>query len=357
MWEKHNGRVNVICTRCRTLTIPTTDEETLQESDRNDRGAIGSDDEDCSTPPEFETNTNHGLDNLDKQYPFTEDETFVDFIVEEDNREGVDCGSSNFKGDSCGESDASDHSHCSGHHDVDLVDNTIIQRGSSSVSRPWTILGSEQYSFQTINHESSTSNGRFYKGRIFSSKKDLKRELSLLALKQHFEFRIKRSSKARFQATCKDENCSFIVHVRKIHEHKGIKKVMRIVYPDAPHGLCVFHMTMNLKNTFKREDATCIFKRAYQIYRESEFNEEMSELMQVHQKAYDDLMTIGPSRWSHAYSHVRRYFMITSNIAECINSCLQHARQFPITVLIEYIRDMMQKWFHDQRTFADSLRT
>ncbi|KAK3189275.1 hypothetical protein Dsin_028836 [Dipteronia sinensis] len=112
---------------------------------------------------------------------------------------------------------------------------------------------------------------------------------------------------------------------------------------------------MNLKNTFKREDVTGIFKRAYKIYRESEFNEEMSELMRVHPNAYNDLMTIGPARWSRAYSPVRRYFMTTSNIAECINSCLRHARQFPVTVLIEYICDMMQKWFHDRRTFADSL--
>ncbi|KAK3225120.1 hypothetical protein Dsin_004982 [Dipteronia sinensis] len=369
---------------------------------------------------------------------------------------------------------------------VTPVGNTTTQRGSSSlVPRPWSILGSEQYSFQTINHECSSSNSRFYKGRIFSSKKELKRELSLMALKQHFEFRIRRSSKARFQATCKDDNCSFRVHVKKMDEgeywqirkidkehsctiegfqgrflqanssvigelvspklrvngtalkpkeimtemqdhaksivfgptaesfqripsnlymlertnpgsvtdfeldddgrfkfcffsygacihgfrssirpviaidgthlkgrfhgilfvaacsdgneqvyplafgighkenreswtwflrrfrkcidcptdcmfisdqHKGIKKVMRIVYLDAPHGLCVFHLTMNLKNTFKREDVTGIFKRAYKIYRESEFNEEMSELMRVHPNAYNDLMRIGPAR-------------------------------------------------------------
>ncbi|KAK3198484.1 hypothetical protein Dsin_021899 [Dipteronia sinensis] len=140
-------------------------------------------------------------------------------------------------------------------------------------------------------------------------------------------------------------------------QHKGIKKAMGIVYPDAPHSLCVFHLTMNLKNTFKREDVTGIFKRAYQIYRESEFNEEMSELIRVHPNAYNDLMTIGTVRWSRAYSPVRRYFMMTSNIAECINSCLRHARQFPVTVLIKYIRDMMQKWFHDRRTFTDSLHT
>ena len=99
----------------------------------------------------------------------------------------MNCGSPNFdgKGDSSGESDASDHSHASGH--VDLVGNTTTQRGSSTVLHTWIILESEKYSFQTINHESFTTDGRFYKGRIFSSKKELKRELSLLALKLHFK--------------------------------------------------------------------------------------------------------------------------------------------------------------------------
>ncbi|KAK3222431.1 hypothetical protein Dsin_009456 [Dipteronia sinensis] len=41
-----------------------------------------------------------------------------------------------------------------------------------------------------------------------------------MALKQHFEFRIRRSSKARFQATCKDDNWSFRVHARKMDEGK-----------------------------------------------------------------------------------------------------------------------------------------
>ncbi|KAK4833882.1 hypothetical protein QYF36_012803 [Acer negundo] len=67
-------------------------------------------------------------------------------------------------------------------------------------------------------------------------------------------------------------------------QHKGIKKAIQIMYPDAPYGLCVFHMTMNVKNTFKRDDVAGIFKHAYKIYRESEFNEEMSELMWVHLK-------------------------------------------------------------------------
>ncbi|KAK4833757.1 hypothetical protein QYF36_010729 [Acer negundo] len=98
--------------------------------------AIGSDDEDSGSLTEFETNTDHGMDNLDEQYLFIEDEAYYDFNGEEDNREGLNCSSPNVdgEGDSSSEFDAYDHSHASG--DDDPVGNTTTQRGSSIVSRP-----------------------------------------------------------------------------------------------------------------------------------------------------------------------------------------------------------------------------
>ncbi|KAK2637571.1 hypothetical protein Ddye_032363 [Dipteronia dyeriana] len=69
------------------------------------------------------------------------------------------------------------------------------------------------------------------------------------------------------------EDCMFISD-----QHKGIAKAMEIVYPNAPYGLCGFHMVMNIKNRFKREDVTGIFKHAFKCYKESEFIDEMNQL-------------------------------------------------------------------------------
>ncbi|XP_017980995.1 PREDICTED: uncharacterized protein LOC108663021 [Theobroma cacao] len=74
----------------------------------------------------------------------------------------------------------------------------------------------------------------------------------------------------------------------------------------------------------------------------------MNQFKHIHTRAHTDLMRIGPQRWAVACSSVRRYQMMTSNIAEYVNSCLKHARQMPITVLIEFIIDMFQRWFHDR---------
>ena len=39
---------------------------------------------------------------------------------------------------------------------------------------------------------------------------------------------------------------------------------------------------------------------------------------------------------------------MTINIAESLNSTLRHARKLPITTLVEYVCDMMQRWFYDR---------
>ncbi|KAK2653215.1 hypothetical protein Ddye_013071 [Dipteronia dyeriana] len=114
-----------------------------RDQNRNDTDdAISSDDENDVSPPEFETNTVHGLDSFVEQYQFIEDKTFGDLIREEDNGERVNCDGQNFdgEGDIGGESAASDHSHSSGDHDDDIAGNTTTQRGSSVVSRPLSIF-------------------------------------------------------------------------------------------------------------------------------------------------------------------------------------------------------------------------
>ncbi|KAK2656150.1 hypothetical protein Ddye_009202 [Dipteronia dyeriana] len=100
--------------------------------------------------------------------------------------------------------------------------------------------------------------------------------------------------------------------------HLGIKVAMEKVYPNVPHGYCVFHMAQNIKKDYKRKDVSLLFKQAWKAYRKSEFKEtmlEMLEMMKVNKVAFEELMNVGPERWSRAYSHVRRYRLMTSSIA------------------------------------------
>ncbi|KAK2638943.1 hypothetical protein Ddye_026738 [Dipteronia dyeriana] len=110
-----------------------------------------------------------------------------------------------------------------------------------------------------------------------------------------------------------------------------IKVAMAKEYPEIPHGLCGFHMNMNLKNRFKSHVVCKLFHEASRAHRQTEFLEKMRELSRVNMRAYEYLMRVGPHRWSREYCTVRHYGGMTSNIVECINNCLRYARQLPIT--------------------------
>ncbi|EOY19010.1 Uncharacterized protein TCM_043606 [Theobroma cacao] len=110
----------------------------------------------------------------------------------------------------------------------------------------------------------------------------------------------------------------------------------------AHHGLCGYHLKKNFKNKFKCDDVCMLFTLARDYYKVADFNRHMNQIQWIHLGTNANLMRIGPEKWARACSPTRRYQMMTSNIAKCVNSCLKHARQILITVLIEFIRDMFQ---------------
>ncbi|EOY12401.1 Uncharacterized protein TCM_030916 [Theobroma cacao] len=158
-------------------------------------------------------------------------------------------------------------------------------------------------------------------------------------------------SKLRDAVGC-PENTMFISD-----QHLDIKKAIQNAYPEAHHGLCGYHLKKNFKNKFKRDDVCMLFTLVRDCYKVADFNRHMNQLQQIHSRAHADLMRIGLEKWARACSPARRYQMMTSNIAKCVNSCLKHARQMPITVLIEFIRDMFQHWFHDRYEEAVKVTT
>ena len=64
------------------------------------------------------------------------------------------------------------------------------------MTREWRVSGFEDYSIQIILIMMlSTNDHVLYKGAMFMSKDELKITLGMLALKEKFEYRIKRSNK------------------------------------------------------------------------------------------------------------------------------------------------------------------
>ncbi|KAK3226064.1 hypothetical protein Dsin_005926 [Dipteronia sinensis] len=140
--------------------------------------------------------------------------------------------------------------------------------------------------------------------------------------------------------------------------HAGIFSGMDAIFPDAAHGVCAYHLSQNLKRICKhRDDVIKLYYRATYMYRVEEFDREMAELKATHRKVYDELIQVGIEKFSRVHSPRKRYHMMTTNIAESINSCLLAIRKLPITSIVEFIPDLLQRWFHDRRINAREMPT
>ncbi|KAJ4723136.1 Transposase, MuDR, MULE transposase domain protein [Melia azedarach] len=62
------------------------------------------------------------------------------------------------------------------------------------------------------------------------------------------------------------------------------------------------------------------------------------------------LPPVAPSARAHFPS--RQYDLLTTNIAESMNSLLRHARSLPIIPLVDYTRSHVQRWFYERREQA-----
>ncbi|KAK3198048.1 hypothetical protein Dsin_021463 [Dipteronia sinensis] len=135
--------------------------------------------------------------------------------------------------------------------------------------------------------------------------------------------------------------------------HAGIFTSMEAIFPDAAHGVCAYHLSQNLKRICKqRDDVIKLYYRATYMYRVEELDRERAELKATHRKVYDELIQVGIEKFSRVHSPRKRYHMMTTNIAESINFCLLAIRKLLITSITEFIRDLLQRWFHDRRINA-----
>ncbi|KAK3229738.1 hypothetical protein Dsin_001619 [Dipteronia sinensis] len=131
----------------------------------------------------------------------------------------------------------------------DGLGDGVDQSCEHASPQAWIISGLERYSFEPISTEESISDDdRLYKGKIFQCKKDLKRTLHMYALKEQFEVRIRRSSKTRYEAGCKDGECEF--QLRAFKMQKGEYWVVRMFLKDHTCNIDGFHAGLRQANSW-----------------------------------------------------------------------------------------------------------
>ncbi|KAK2641945.1 hypothetical protein Ddye_023708 [Dipteronia dyeriana] len=112
----------------------------------------------------------------------------------------------------------------------------------------------------------------------------------------------------------------------------------------------------SMKNQFHRKDVAAIMDKVTRSYTDLKYNRHMEELRNLHQNAFNYVIEAGPSKWSHVHYPERRYRVMITNVAECIDSCLKFTQQLPMLTLTEFIRNMLQRWFHDRHRTTQFMR-
>ncbi|XP_049386951.1 uncharacterized protein LOC125851221 [Solanum stenotomum] len=136
--------------------------------------------------------------------------------------------------------------------------------------------------------------------------------------------------------------------------NESIMKSVRIVFPNIPHYACIWHLSKNVCGNFKmsRNTLSNLFYSMAKAYRKEDFDKLMAKVDKVNHRVKEHLEDARYEKWSRVHSIVNRGRMMTSNIAECINSCLVEARQLSILEFLEEVRILFGSWHYKNREIA-----
>ncbi|KAK2646982.1 hypothetical protein Ddye_022177 [Dipteronia dyeriana] len=73
----------------------------------------------------------------------------------------------------------------------------------------------------------------------------------------------------------------------------------------------------------------------------------MEQLANINPEAAQYVTNIGIELWARAYSPRKRYNIMSTNTAEAVNNVIKECKELPITGVVDYIRGVLQHWFHD----------
>ncbi|GJZ95637.1 transposase, MuDR, MULE transposase domain protein [Tanacetum coccineum] len=81
----------------------------------------------------------------------------------------------------------------------------------------------------------------------------------------------------------------------------------------------------------------------------SEFEKSIFDIRELRPEAYRKIEDVEFEKWSRAYCLANRYNYMTSNYAESINALTKTVRKVPITMLMYYYKDLVQRWYFERR--------
>ncbi|CAH9085882.1 unnamed protein product, partial [Cuscuta europaea] len=136
--------------------------------------------------------------------------------------------------------------------------------------------------------------------------------------------------------------------------NEGLIKGVKEIYAGVDHGHCVQHILGNIISKFGggKDRVTRFFNAAARAATERKMEYFLRLLDAEDHRIRNYLAEIGLEKWARCKIKRRRYSIVTSNNAETLNSVDGIAREYPIAMLVEFLRTKMQVWFHDRSKAA-----
>nr|AAC24187.1 Mutator-like transposase [Arabidopsis thaliana] len=131
--------------------------------------------------------------------------------------------------------------------------------------------------------------------------------------------------------------------------HSSLYKGLSVVYPRAHHGACAVHLERNLSTYYGKFGVSALFFSAAKAYRVRDFEKYFELLREKSGKCAKYLEDIGFEHWTRAHCRGERYNIMSSNNSESMNHVLTKAKTYPIVYMIEFIRDVLMRWFASRR--------
>ncbi|KAL5564436.1 hypothetical protein UlMin_027600 [Ulmus minor] len=127
--------------------------------------------------------------------------------------------------------------------------------------------------------------------------------------------------------------------------HRSINNAVQEVFPQAFHGICMYHLLNNLKTKFwnKTKELEQHYIRTAKTYNLQDFHVLFYTLSSAVPGVKEYLEAVGLHRWTRSHAPSRRYNIMTTNISESLNAVLVKVRELPITALVNEIRLLCQK--------------
>ncbi|KAM3263512.1 hypothetical protein P3L10_000506 [Capsicum annuum] len=134
--------------------------------------------------------------------------------------------------------------------------------------------------------------------------------------------------------------------------HISIANAFSHVYSRAHHGLFIRHLAENLRVNQHCEEHLYLFYST-EAYSFDDFSDNFVELKSKCPEAAHVLENVlGFEKWSRAHFSDNRYVMMTTNIAESLNSILMDEREYPVSYIFNSIAKKFGKKFRERHAFV-----